>query len=217
VFKILVLAGLLAAAAVPGCAEHYHKLVLNLGGGVSNPVQSTASYAGTSGNIDGGVGYSFDNHNSLIAEFMWAGLPPQFAALNPPNGPLARVNLYSVTPNYRYKVDRLRGSHFGVYAIGGGGWYYRYSSLNDNYIVPTGTSCLPIDTWLGFTCTTSGVYNTTGATYKYMSAGGLNAGAGLTIALGESSWRFYVESRYHHAFSRIPTSLVLVTLGLRFN
>jgi hypothetical protein len=31
------------------------------------------------------------------------------------------VNLYTVTGNYRFRIDSLAGSAFGVYVIGGGG------------------------------------------------------------------------------------------------
>jgi hypothetical protein len=61
------------------------------------------------------------------------------------------------------------------------------------------------------------VYSATVA-YKGTSAAGLNAGAGFTIKLGAKGWKFYTESRYTYAWSnRIPTTLVPVTFGLRFN
>jgi hypothetical protein len=217
VYKIVVVASLLATAAVPASAANYSKFAFNFGGGVSNPLNPTAQYAGTSGSVAGGVGYDFDNHNSVIGEFMWAGMPSSISTPHPADGPLGRVNLYTFTANYRYKVDKLRGSHFGVYAIGGGGWYYRYTSLNRSYIVPPNTVCQPIFTWWGFACDPNGFVDTSATFYKFHSAGGLNAGAGLTIRLGDSDWKFYTESRYHYAFGRIPTTLVLVTFGLRFN
>ena len=44
------------------------------------------------------------------------------------------------------------------------------------------------------------VYTATVAA-KGTSAGGFNGGVGFTIRLGEQGWKFYVESRYHYAFS----------------
>ena len=51
-----------------------------------------------------------------------------------------------------------------------------------------------------------------------VSAGGVNAGAGFTLRLTDGGWKFYVESKYHYAWSpHIPTTLVPVTIGFRFN
>ena len=74
---------------------------------------------------------------------------------------------------------------------------------------------------LGFACViaaivTGFVFTATVAS-KGISAGGLNGGVGFTIRLSDSGWKFYVESRYHYAFSNIPSTLVPVTFGLRFN
>ena len=61
------------------------------------------------------------------------------------------------------------------------------------------------------------VYSQTVA-YKGASSGGLNAGVGFTIRLSDSGWKFYTEARYHYAFStRIPTTFIPVTMGIRFN
>jgi hypothetical protein len=53
---------------------------------------------------------------------------------------------------------------------------------------------------------------------KGVSAGGLNIGTGFTIRFADSHFSFFAEARYHYAFSeRIPTTLVPVTLGIRYN
>jgi hypothetical protein len=40
----------------------------------------------------------------------------------------------------------------------------------------------------------------------------------MTIRLSDTGWKFYVESRYHYAFTqRIATTLIPVTFGFRFN
>ena len=84
-------------------------------------------------------------------------------------------------------------------------------------MVPPGTVCQPIYTWWGYGCETGGyVYSATVA-YKDISAGGLNAAAGLSIRITDSGWKFYAESRHHYAFSRIPSTLIPVTFGFRFN
>jgi hypothetical protein len=210
---------LLAAAAVlPVCADDFSKGNFNIGGGVSTPLNPTANYAGVSGNFVAGGGYNLDKHNAIIGEFMWNGLPPSIRLFHPINGLTGSVNLYSITANYRFQVERIRKSHFGAYVIGGGGWYYRYASVDKNFVVPPNTVCQPIYTWWGFACDSNGYVYSAQIAWKGQSAGGVNAGTGFTIKLSDTGWKFYVESRYHYAWhNRIPSTVVPVTFGLRYN
>ena len=77
-------------------------------------------------------------------EFLWSGLPPNNFVLHPISAPVGHVNLYTLTANDRYGFDRIHGSRYGMYVIGGGGWYYRYASVDKNYVAPTNTVCQPI-------------------------------------------------------------------------
>jgi hypothetical protein len=105
-----------------------------------------------------------------------------------------------------------------MYVIGGGGWYYRYASVDKNYVVPPNTVCQPIYGWWGYGCDPSGFVFSSTVAYKGTSVGGVNGGVGFTIAIGDSPWKFYTEARYHHAFnSTISTNVLPVTLGIRFN
>jgi hypothetical protein len=36
---------------------------------------------------------------------------------------------------------------------------------------------------------------------KDTNAGGVNAGTGFTIRLGDSGWKFYAEASYHYAWT----------------
>jgi hypothetical protein len=216
--KILSVAGLLVLAGMaPLCADDWSHFAFNIGGGVTTPLNPTANYVGVSGNFSTGAGYNIDKHNSIIGEFMWNGMPPSLSVFHPVNAPFGSVNLYSLTGAYRYRVDHFGKSHFGAYVIGGGGWYYRYASVDKNYVVPPNTVCQPIYTWWGYACDPNGFVYTATIAYKGVSAGGVNAGAGFTIRLTESGLKFYVESRYHYAFSHLPSTFVPVTFGFRFN
>jgi len=214
----LVWIGLLTATvAAPLGAQNYSKLAFNIGGGITTPLAPTSNYAGLSGNFAVGAGYNIDKKNSILAEFQWNGLPPN-NILHPVNAPFGNVNLYSITTNYRFSLNKLGGSPFGLYAIAGGGWYYRYASVDKNFFVPPSTVCQPIYFWWGFGCDTSGFVVTETIAAKGNSAGGVNGGVGLTVRISDSGWKFYVESRYNHAFNnRIPTVFVPVTFGFRFN
>jgi hypothetical protein len=137
---------------------------------------------------------------------------------HPVNAPFGNVNLYTLTANYRYSFDKIRGSRFGVYLIGGGGWYYRRTSVDRDFVVPPGTVCEPIFTWWGYTCDPNGFVFTATLASRGVSAGGVNAGTGFSIRLSDSGWKFYTEARYHYAWStRIPSTLIPVTFGIRFN
>jgi hypothetical protein len=198
-------------------ADELEALTFAIGGGVSAPLNPTARYVGTSGNFVTGVGVNMNKHSSLEGDFMWSGLPPNLFVIHPVLAPTGHMNLFALSANYRYHVDRIRGSLLGAYLIGGGGWYYRHFTVDKNFIVPPATPCLPIYMWWGYGCDAGFVYTATVAS-KGNSAGGLNAGVGFTIRLGDKGWKFYTESRYTYAWSnRIPTTLIPVTFGLRFN
>jgi hypothetical protein len=210
---------LFAAMLCPGLgAEDWSKLTWNIGGGVTTPLNPTATIAGVSGNFDVGVGYNLNKKSSVSAEFMWNGLPPNLFVIQPVLAPFGNVNLYSLTANYRYHHDHIHHSPFGLYMIAGGGWYSRHASIDKNFVVPPSTVCAPIYGWWGYACDTNGFVFTETIAHKATNAGGVNAGVGFTIRFGDSGWKFYTESRYHYAWNPvIPTTFVPVTFGIRFN
>lgn len=192
-------------------------LNFNVGGGLTVPLNPTGRYLGVNGNAGSGVGANFNKHNSIEGDFMWSGLSPALNLVQAIDRPTGSVNLFSVTGNYRFHIDSLAESPFGIYIIGGGGWYYRHTDINKNYVVPPLAVCQPIYNWWGFACDSGGFVQTTIASHG-TSAGGVDVGAGFTIKLPSPGWKFFVESRYTYAWSNfIPTTLVPVTFGFRFN
>lgn len=179
----------------------------------------TARYVGVNGNAGTGVGVNFNKHNAIEGDFMWNGLSPALNLVQTIDRPTGSINLYNVTGNYRFHIDSLAESPFGFYVIAGGGWYYRRTDINKNYIVPPLTVCQPIYNWWGLACDGSGgfVQQATIAS-RGTSAGGLDVGVGFTVKLPSPGWKFFVESRYNYAWSNfIPTTFVPVTFGFRFN
>ena len=137
--------------------------------------------------------------------------------IQPIKSPTSSISLYSLTVNYRHQFDRISGSPFGVYFMGGGGWYERYITVDKNYTVPAAVPCTPYWYWYGYSCADGYVYSQTIAK-KGVSAGGFNTGIGFTIRLADSNLRFFTEARYHYAFSEhVPTTIVPVTFGIRYN
>lgn len=215
--QILVTIALLGAAwIIP--AHGQEKLAMNVGGGVTTPLNPTGAYTGVSGNFNIGAGYNVNKKNSITGEFMWNGLPADVFTLHPVDFPTSKINLYSLTVNFRHHIDNIHHTPFGLYAIGGGGWYYRYSSIDKNTTIPPATVCTPIYYWYGYACDASGYVASQTIAYKGSSAGGVNAGVGFTIRFADSGWKFYTEARYHYAFTnRIPTTFIPVTFGIRYN
>jgi len=193
------------------------KLNTNLGAGVTVPVNPTGQFVGASANIIVGAGYNFDKHHSLVGQFMWSGLPPDSNALRPirlvaqNRGISGSSNLYTLTANYRFKVE---GRVFGAYVIGGGGMYYRHSKLSQEVIVGKGTVCGPSWEYWGYVCASGLVSDDQTLVSAGSTAFGGNAGIGFTIRITEDGYKFYIESRYHYAPTKgIPTHLIPITVG----
>jgi hypothetical protein len=197
---------------------------IHVGGGIGAPLSSTAKFVGISGTFQFGAGPNLSKHTSIVGEFMWQGLPPNQNALGPilnpliasgsPNNITASANLYALTANYMYHVD---GRRYGVYVIGGGGWYYRHLALNNVTVAP-GTICQPVWNWWGYDCQNGFVSTQTTLATRGVSSGGVNAGGGITINLGQQGTKFYLEARYHYSpqGGRVSTQIVPVTFGLRW-
>ena len=219
--EIIVIIGFLTGTLATSSRAQSHgtdfnSLNFNIGGGIDTPLNPTGRFVGVGGNFRLGAGYNVNKRSSFDGEFGWTGLPSNIG-LHLPDVPFGTVNLYTLTADYRYHVDSIKGSAFGAYAIAGGGWYYRHFSVDKNYIVPPSTPCLPVYLWWGYACDTGGVVTQT-IYSKGSSAGGVNGGVGMTLRFADSGWKFYMEARYNYGFSKfIHTSFVPVTFGFRFN
>lgn len=174
----------------------------------------------TSWGLTGGAGYNISEHHSVIGEFMWSALYPSDSALQPirvasnDNSIAGHGNLYAITGNYRFQFQHKR---LGAYLIRGGGWYYRTIGLSQSVTSGSNVPCAPAWLWWGFTCSSGMVTpNQTPGGYDSAVLGG-NAGVGFTVKVGEPSYRFYIEPRYHYAPTKnVTTQLLEVTLGIRY-
>jgi len=197
------------------------KINSNLAMVLNVPVSSTAQVQGTGWGATGGVGYNINPRNAVIGEFLWNRMYPSGWVLQPLQATSSQLgsldgnsNLYALTGNYRYE---FQGRLFGIYLIGGGGWYYRKNWLSRGITAGPGTVCTPAWLWWGFSCTSGMVTaNQTRATTG-TSAWGMNAGVGLTVRVGEGPYRLYTEARYHYAPTKdVTTQFIAVTVGIRY-
>ncbi len=217
--KALVWIGLLLVACSTLHAQDSDRINSNVGFSLSSPLNPTAHFTSTGWGINFGTGYNFNDHHSIIGEFMWNGLSTtnaarQLEAATQESGISGHNNIFAVTGEYRYQV---LGKKYGVYVIGGAGWYIRTIGLSQAVTSGTGAVCTPVWRWWGFTCVSGTVTaNQTIASYNSGALGG-NAGAGVTFKVAEPSYRVYVESRYHYAPTKnFNTQVVDLSVGIRY-
>lgn len=218
---VFTIALLTAACIIPIQAQNQNEegmLNFSMGGGLSVPLNPTANYVGVSGSFVAGGGSNIDQHNSIVGQFMWAGLtppsvlPPTLSAIAQSNGLSSRGNLYNISLDYKYRSGI--GKTFGFYLLAGGGWYYRHVSVSQGTSIPTNTVCQPIWFWYGYNCS-NGFVNTVGG--GGTSAFGVNGGVGLTLRFRDTPWKFFMESRYNYAATRfINTQVVPITFGFAY-
>jgi hypothetical protein len=193
---------------------------VNVGGPLVLPLNPTARAVNLGFGVIVGSGYNFSRRHGLVGEFLWNNLFPTNEALakirTALNNPKlnASVHVTSLTGNYRFE---LRGKNLGTYFIGGGGLYYRKTSLSQTVTTGNSISCTPTWLWWGFTCTSSTVdANQTVGSWA-STAGGVNGGIGFTARVGEAPYRMYVESRYHYAPNkRVDLQMIELTVGIRY-
>ncbi len=196
------------------------KVNTNVAMDVNVPISSTAQVAGIGWGAVAGIGYNFNQHNSVIGEFMWNRLYPSNGSLRPlqtalPSSTLSgNSDVFSLTGNYRFE---LRGRLLGTYLIGGGGWYLRHTDLSRTVTAGSGIICTPAWLWWGFTCS-SGIV-TAGQIVASSNSNvlGANAGVGFTVRVGEAPYRLYTEARFHYAPTKnVNTEFIAATVGIRY-
>ena len=179
------------------------------GVGSSTPVGRLGNYFGVNGSALAGIGARISRRNSIQGEFQWSAFSGE------PNIPNRTLNYSILSANYRYHVDSISGSAFGIYVIGGGGWYQRHISNYTGQPLPPFTSCQTIYTWIGYSC--DGAYASTTVDNHRTNTGGINGGVGVTLRVRDSSWAVFAESRFHYAWTPlIRTTYIPLTLGVRF-
>ncbi|MGA8044358.1 MAG: hypothetical protein WCA37_16300 [Terracidiphilus sp.] len=214
---------LIAQSAPPGSpdepkAEPRGSLYLSIP--IAIPLNPAAQAVNLGFGLTVGGGYRLARHQVAVGEFMWNNLFPNGTTLTRIRTTLddpkanASVGVMGLTANYRYELE---GKKLGTYLIGGGGLYYRHTSLSESVITSSSIPCTPTWQWLGFTCTNGYVTPNQKLGNWSATSGGINGGVGFTTKFGEAPCQFYVESRYHYAPSgRVNTQLINIAFGIRY-
>jgi hypothetical protein len=184
------------------------------------PLNPIARVANGGLGLSVGGGYNFNSRHAIVGDFMWNHFTATNEALAPIRAALQTANvngggnLLAFTTNYRFELQR-HGA--GTYIIAGGGLYHRNAGVNRP--IPTGTTitCQPGWRLFGFNCTSDTVFSDRTVVSSSSNTFGVDGGIGFTAHVGEPSYRFYMEARYHYAPSpTINTQIVAVTIGIRY-
>jgi len=196
------------------------KLNTNMAMLLSVPLNPMARFANFGWGTTFGAGFNISRRNAFVGEFMWNRIYPSNSALAPLRLALhsrdlnGHSNLIAITGNYRFE---MRGRVAGVYFIGGGGFYYRNTSLSREVVTGTTTTCTREWLFWGFSCTNGTLSSDQTLASSASGTFGANGGMGITIKVSEPRYRFYIEARYHYApTTPVNTQLIPITLGIRF-
>ncbi len=199
---------ILLCALVPAHSQDYSKYLFNIGGGIGFPLGNLSNFVNDGGNFVVGGGYGFMKHVGVDSEFMWHDLPINDATKAHLQTPGASARQYSWT--FNPIVHTQIGDRFGVYGIGGIGWYHRSGETTTPGV---GVVCDPYWSWW-YGCSVGTVNFVTGS--RSANSFGENIGGGATIRLGGGHVNFYTEIRYHHAgYNGVSTNLLPLTFGIR--
>jgi opacity protein-like surface antigen len=209
----LVVAAIIAAAAVPAHAQDYdqghNRLLISVGGGLGYPQGNLNSFVNSSGSFAAGAGYSFSRYVGVESEYFWQDLPVNDRFKQLLKTPNVRAQLYAWTFNPIVRVPL--GRKFGMYVIGGIGWYHR---LGEEITPAVGVICDPYWSWW-YGCVIGSVDIATKS--RGRSAFGENVGVGFTYRVGESHLKIYTEVRYHWAsYNNVSTQVMPITFGVRW-
>lgn len=188
-------------------AQDYSKFLFNVGGGIGFPQGNLSNFVNDGGNFVIGGGYGFAKHIGVDTEFMWHDLPINSQTKQALQTPGASARQYAWT--FNPVVHTQIGDRFGVYGIGGIGWYHRSGETTTPGV---GVICDPYWSWW-YGCTIGSVNIITGS--RSANAFGENIGGGATVHL-TGHFDFYTEVRYHHAsYNKVSTNLIPLTFGIR--
>lgn len=208
-----VLIGLLWLTGAARAQQYDPKFNLHPGVGFGLPQGRTADFADIGGNLTIGGGYNVTPIFGVVGKLAFQGLPIKQVALKRIGVSDSKSWVYATTGNAYFHLP-IKG-RFGVYMIGGGGWYHRTTQLT-NPTLPLIGICSPgWDHWVEYVGGLVSVGKVLAA--QSQDAFGGNFGGGVTYRMGDDNLKYYAESRYHCApHDRVPTRVIPITFSLRW-
>jgi len=200
--------GVLSVSPLAAQEAEEHVFTGNVGAGFTTPVYRSGTRLDNGWNIQAAAGINPIPYFGALVEFMYNQNDVNASTLNALNFPGGEMRLWSLTLDPVIKFNPH--GKFSPYLIGGGGLYHRTIEFTQ----PTVATFTGFDPFLGILYPVAVPANqviASNSVYK----GGVNGGAGFNIRLRGSA-KFYAEARYHHMYTRQPTTILPVTFGFRF-
>lgn len=203
-----------------GRRSTWSHLAFEAGGGFNAPTPESSSYITWGGNFTGGVGYRFDPHISLMAEYQFIDSKLPAAVIAPTGADGGHAHIWSLT--LAPVLDLAPKSTNDLYITGGGGFYRKVTSFTDPVLTEY---CDYYYCEVGTTNQVVGHFSS--------NQGGWNIGMGYARRLGDrdSTMKLFAEARYLDVLTPAVTTspnglsqtsvaantkIIPVTLGVRW-
>jgi hypothetical protein len=178
------------------------------GGGPSFTTNRTSDYIKNGFHFNAGGGIRAMRSIEFLGEFSYNELGVQDDVLNSLQVPDGDTRIYSLTGNVKFPLSTGRIRPF---LIVGGGWYRRTVEFTE----PATGFVTVFDPWWGWIGEVAVPTNRLLGSVS-RDAAGINAGGGLSFAVGGRT-RVFAQIRWHRAFHNpTNTTLVPITLGVSF-
>jgi opacity protein-like surface antigen len=201
---------ILAVCTTTLLAQEESKVMVNFGAGGTLPVRDSGPRLDPGWNVNGGLGWRFAPHFGVMGEFNFNSLPFNGTTLTDLGVPDGSTRVWGFTLNPTVRTNPWGPVDF--YLIGGGGIYKR----TVEFTRPSVATFTAFDPFFGIFYPVAVPTDQVIASFSTWK-GGLNIGGGLTFRFGSSNAKLYVESRYHHVFTRpLGTDILPLTVGVRW-
>jgi hypothetical protein len=199
----------LVAASV-SAAQEVPRATFDFGAGFTTPVNGTDSYLDTGWNVQGGAGMNFSPYFGAKIQLDYNSMGINSGTLNNFGVPGGGVHIFSATVDPIIHVNPH--GHFGIYLIGGGGFYHREQDFTAPS-VSTYTGCNP---FFGY-CYPIAVPTTQVLASYSINKPGINGGAGIEVGTRHRG-KIFAEARWDRIFitSNIHTDYLPVSFGFRW-
>jgi hypothetical protein len=202
------------AGSVSAQPQWLNQFAFNVGGGLNEPYLATKTNLAPGWNAQGGIGYNFTSHLTIMAEIEYDHFrinDKALATLGTPQGyPGGSLKNESITidPVWHFRKPK---SSWDVYVIGGGGAFGRTQNLSR----PTIATATGTNPFFGFN--TPGYPSSVVALDYTVHKAGVDVGFGISMKV---AWNFklYAEAKYNHVFAGSLKNMdyMPISIGVRF-